>query len=705
MQVASSETVLGDFENHVFEHRGVVTRFYRRDGRFMVETTGADGERAEFEVAYTFGVAPLQQYLLGFPDGRYQALTVAWDSRPEKEGGQRWFHLYPDEDIPPGDELHWTAPAHNWNFSCAECHSTRLRKNYDAVTDRYATDWAEIDVGCEACHGPGASHAAAARLAREEGAGYPADHGLVVDLQGAGEWGFEAGDSTAVRRTAGGGASEPELCGRCHARRTQFSEDYVHGRALSDTHRVELLLEDRYFPDGQILDEVYVYGSFVQSRMHAAGVTCSDCHESHSLELRVPGDGVCFQCHAATAYGTVEHHFHPEVSEGARCVSCHMPERTYMVVDPRRDHSMQIPRPDRSEALGTPNVCTGCHAGRTNQWAVEQLDAWYGKERASGFQRYAELLAAARDGSSDAGRGLESLMLDRRVPAIARATALAELSRYLSPSSSLAVRAGLADKDPLVRRAAVELLEQTDRDVRWRLVSPLLDDPVRGVRVAAAWALADVSPEEVEDPQGRQRLQRAFDEYLASEMLNADRVEHWVNMAGFHARQGNVPAAEKAYSEARRRDADFIPVYANQADMYRLLGREADGEKVLREGVARVDAAPALHHALGLLLIRENRLDEALPELERAFELGGENARFGYVYGVALNSTGAPLRAIEVWEAVLREVPGDRATLFSLVSALRDQGDYGRAVVYADRLLELTPADPEARRLRQSLSP
>ena len=233
----------------------------------------------------------------------------------------------------------------------------------------------------------------------------------------------------------------------------------------------------------------------------------------------------------------------------------------------------------------------------------------------------------------------------------------------------------------------------------------MLDDPVRGVRVAAASALADVSPEEIENPQGRQRLQRAFDEYLASEMLNADRVEHWVNMAGFHARQGNVPAAEKAYSEARRRDAKFIPVYANQADMYRALGREADGEKVLREGIGRVDTAPALHHALGLLLIREKRLDEALPELGRAFELGGENARFGYVYGVALNSTGAPLRAIEVWEAVLREVPGDRSTLFALVSALRDQGDYGRAVVYADRLLELTPADPEARRLRQSLSP
>ena len=704
MQVASEETVLGDFENRVFEHRGVVTRFFRRDGRYMVETTGTDGELEVFEVAYTFGVTPLQQYLLGFPDGRYQALTVAWDSRPAHEGGQRWFHLYPDEDIPPGDELHWTAPAHNWNFSCAECHSTRLRKNYDAVTDRYATDWAEIDVGCEACHGPGASHATAARLAREEGAGYPADHGLVVDLQGAGEWQFEAGARTAVRRTTGGGASEPELCGRCHARRSQFSEDYVHGRPLSDTHRVELLLEDRYFPDGQILDEVYVYGSFVQSRMHAAGVTCSDCHEAHSLKLRVPDDGVCFQCHAATAYGSAEHHFHPEGSESARCVSCHMPERTYMVVDPRRDHSMQIPRPDRSEALGTPNVCTGCHAGRTNQWAVEHLDAWYGEERAPGFQRYAEVLAAAREGKSDAGRGLESLMLDRRVPAIARATALAELSRYLSPSSSLAVRAGLADKDPLVRRAAVELLEQTDREVRWQLVSPLLDDPVRGVRVAAASVLADVSPGEIGDPEGQRRLERAFEQYLASEMLNADRVEHWVNMAGFHARQGNVPAAEKAYSEARRRDADFIPIYANQADMYRALGREAEGEKVLREGIARVDAAPALHHALGLLLVREKRVDEALSELQRAFEAGGENARFGYVYGVALNSSGAPLRAIEVWEAVLREAPEDRATLFALVSALRDQGDYGRAGVYADRLVELAPADPEVRRLRQSLS-
>ena len=705
MQVASEGSVLGDFENRIFEQRGVVTRFFRRDGRFLVDTTGADGERGEFEVAYTFGVTPLQQYLLGFPDGRYQALTVAWDSRPASEGGQRWFHLYPDEDIPPGDELHWTAPAHNWNFACAECHSTRLRKNYDAAADRYATDWAEINVGCEACHGPGADHVSAARLARDDSAAYPADHGLAMTLAGPGEWQFGRDARTATRVPGRDGGSEPELCGRCHARRSQISEDYVHGRPLSDTHRVELLREGRYFPDGQVLDEVYVYGSFLQSRMYAAGVTCSDCHEPHSLELRAEGDGACFQCHAAAAYGTPEHHFHPVDSESARCVSCHMPERTYMVVDPRRDHSMRIPRPDLSEKLGTPNVCTGCHAGRTNQWAAEQLKTWYGKEPAPGFQRYAEVLAAAREGTHDAGRGLESLMLDRSVPAIARATALAELSRYLSPSSSIAVRAGLADKDPLVRRAAVELLEQTDREVRWRLVSPLLDDPVRGVRVAVASVLADVSPGEIDELESRKRLQRAFDEYLASEMLNADRVEHWVNMASFHARQGNVPAAEKAYSEARRRDADFIPIYANQADMYRALGREADGEKVLREGIVRVEEAPALHYALGLLLVRQKRVDDALPELARAFELGRENARFGYVYGVALNSSGEPSRAIEVWEAVLRGAPDDRATLFALAGALRDQNDYARARAYADRLTELAPADPEVQRLLQSLSP
>ena len=137
--------------------------FSARTGNFLSKPMGPTAISPTFQVKYTFGVDPLQQYLIEFPDGRVQALSIAWDTRPKDKGGQRWIHLYPNEQIKHDDILHWTKLNQNWNFMCAECHSTGVHKNYDAANDRYATTWAEISVGCEACHGQGSSHVAWAR--------------------------------------------------------------------------------------------------------------------------------------------------------------------------------------------------------------------------------------------------------------------------------------------------------------------------------------------------------------------------------------------------------------------------------------------------------------------------------------------------------------------------------------------------------------
>jgi len=693
MQPANADTVLGDFNEAVFVHRGVKTRFFTRDGKYLVETQGGDGAQHEYEVAYTFGVVPLQQYLIGFPDGRYQALTVAWDTRPAEQGGQRWFHLYPNEDIPPGDELHWTAPAHNWNFACAECHSTRLRKNYDAVADSYRTTWSEIDVTCEACHGPGGGHVDVANAAAQGGVDYPADHGLVVKLSGRGDWHRGAGQPTASLARPSPGAPEIEVCGRCHARRSQLSEDYLPGRPLADTHRVQLLSAGYYHPDGQILDEVYVYGSFRQSRMHAAGVTCSDCHEPHSLKLRAEGNDVCTTCHRSSTYDSNEHHHHPAGSTGAQCVECHMPSRTYMVVDPRRDHSMRIPRPDLSIELGVPNACSQCHVGRSDQWSLIAVERWYGKAGKAGYQRYASALHAAHVGGAGAGKGLAALALDESAPSIARATALQEMAAFLESESLPAIQAGLTSPDPLMRRAAVETLQGVEAAARLQLVAPLLSDPVRDVRLAAASALSEVRARDVADPSLRVALEKAFDEYQASERLNADRAEHWVNLAGFHFQQGGLGEAEQDYVQARRRNPGFVPAYVNQADMYRALGREEDGERILRQGLEAAPEAAAIHHALGLLMVRTGRQAEAMQSLQQAYRLGPDNPRLGYVYGIALENAGQRATAIEVWDAVVRRHPNDRETLNVLTMTLYQAGEYQRALTHAEHLAALSPDD------------
>ena len=695
MQSASEDTVLGDFDDVRFEHQGVVTRFFRRDGRFMVATQGGDGESHDYEIAYTFGVTPLQQYLIGMPDGRFQALTVAWDSRPSTDGGQRWFHLYPDDTIPPGDELHWTAPAHTWNYACAECHSTDLRKNYDPETDTYATEWSDIDVGCESCHGPGARHVALAQArTKDSSTVYPPDHGLDVALSGPGDWSLSEGAPTAVRLAPNEGIAEVELCGRCHARRQPLTSAYVHGGTLSDTHRVELLNDGRYFSDGQILDEVYVYGSFLQSRMHAAGVTCSDCHEPHSLKLRAEGNALCSRCHSAERYDVPSHHHHEQGSAGAFCVECHMPERTYMVVDPRRDHSMRVPRPDLSVAIGVPNACTRCHASETDAWAAEALQRWYGKDRDEGFQRFAQALEDGRRGNPGTGGSLGAVALDPATPAIARATALAGLSPYLDESTLPALRAGLAAEDPLMRRGAVEALFGVDRQARWQLLEPLLDDPVLSVRVALGDALADIGVAEVPEAH-RPRLRKVFDDYVAAQRSNADRVEHRVNLGNFFARQGDTKAAIEAYERAVVLDRRFVPAYVNMADLYRAAGRDADAGEALRAGIEAVPTAGVLRHAEGLWLARAGRTDEAVTALAKAWELAPQDSSIGYVYAVALDSTGDRTGAIAVWESVLGLDPNHRDTLYALVAALEADGQTARALLHAWHLARLAPKDSD----------
>jgi tetratricopeptide (TPR) repeat protein len=694
MQPASADTVLGDFSDALFTHRGVASRFFRRDGGFWIETQGGDGQTHQYRVAYTFGVTPLQQYLIGFPDGRYQAFTVAWDTRPAAQGGQRWFHLYPDEDIPPGDELHWTAPAHNWNFACAECHSTRLRKNYDATTDTYRTRWSEIDVACEACHGPGGPHVEAAQTAAGGAAPYPADHALAVRLNGRGAWHLAPGQSRATLTRPSAGAAEIEVCGRCHSRRSQLSEDYIHGRALADTHRLQLLSQGYYYPDGQILDEVYVYGSFLQSRMHAAGVTCSDCHEPHSLRPRAEGNALCAACHAASTYDAPQHHHHPPDSSGARCVECHMPERTYMVVDPRRDHGMRIPRPDLSRELGVPDACTGCHRDKGNQWAEDALRGWFGADRYRGRQDFARVLAQAREGAPAVDGSLARLATDVTAPAIVRATALQELTGAPGPGAGPALESGLADDSPLVRRAALEALAGRSAEQRLSMAAPLLRDPVRDVRLAAARLLLDLRPENLSESRLTQGLRQAFDEYLAAQRLNADRAEGWVNLAYFHFLQGEPSRAEQDYAEARRRNPRFVPIYVNQGDMYRALGRESDSERVLREGLAVAPEAATLHYALGLSLIRSGLPSDALLSLERAHRLAPREPRYGLVLGLALQSTGDTPGAVEVWESVVARHPNHLDTLRTLSKALYQSGQHQRALYHAQRAAALTEGSP-----------
>jgi Flp pilus assembly protein TadD len=705
MQAASDATVLGDFGGAKYDYHGVVSTFTKKDGRFHVETDGADGALHDFEIAYTFGIDPLQQYLIAFPDGRVQALNVCWDTRPKQRGGQRWFHLYPNENVAHDDILHWTGPYQNWNYMCAECHSTDVHKNYDAAKDTFQTTWSEIDVSCEACHGPASQHVAWARSA-PSGSGEvsgsssstPLAKGFVASLRDSppGKWVMDASTGIARRDPLRTSDTVFEACARCHARRSQLAEDWLPGRPLGDTHRPALLEASLYEDDGQNKEEDYEYGAFLQSKMHAAGVTCIDCHDPHSLAL--PSDNsTCARCHAPERFDTSEHHHHSSASKGSRCIACHMPARDYMVVHTRHDHSFRVPRPDLTAKIGTPNTCSSCHADHPAEWAAGAIADWR-KKKSEDARNYGEALHLGRGELPNAAGALTKLAQDAKMPAIARATALSLLGEHLSPAIGAAMADGLTDREWIVRLGAATALRDAPIELRVQVLKSLLLDPVRAVRVEVGRELAS-APDSALPPSEREAARRALAEWKEVQRFTADRAEAHVNLGSLAAESGDLDGAEREYRAAIKLSPRFPGSYLNLADVFRERQRDDEAERVLREGLSIAPKDANLLSALGLALVREKRNTEALAPLEQAASLAPDDPRHAYIYAIALNSMGQPDRALAVLAAAHARHPGDRDVLQALATYSRDANQIPAAIEYARKLVALDPEDPNAKQL------
>jgi predicted CXXCH cytochrome family protein len=485
---------------------------------------------------------------------------------------------------------------------------------------------------------------------------------------------------------------EVETCGFCHARRSEQSEAWVPGRWLSETHAVSPLAHGLYEADGQMLDEVYNYGSFKQSRMFAAGVTCSDCHDPHSASLKASGDAVCTGCHAPDRYAAASHHHHEAASPQPGCAGCHMPARTYMVVDRRHDHGFRIPRPDLTVKLGTPNACNECHSDKSADWASSAIEGWHGLAR-KGFQNYAAAFHSAWARDAGAASLLQAVISDAATPGFARAGALGEMAARVSPANIAAAQPALRDPDPMVRIGGLDMLESVPVDRLWPLAAPLLSDPVRGVRIRAAALLSRI-PTASQPVADRAAFEQAAGEFVAAQRLNADRPEARTTLGNFLVRRGLSADAETEYRTALRLSPGFAPAAINLADLDRRLGRDTDGLDVLRTAAAVTPRDAGLRHALGLGLTRLRRPDEALVEFGRAAELEPDRARYAYVYGVALHSAGRVEQAMTVLKANVARHPEDIDTLSALLAFSRRTGDHAAALEFAQRLNHIVPNDP-----------
>ena len=696
MQHADENSVLGDFSNIAFTNAGLTSKFFKKKKKFMVRTDGADGKLQDFEIKYTFGVTPLQQYLIELEGGRLQALSIAWDTREKSAGGQRWFHLYPDEKITYTDELHWTRSLANWNGMCAECHSTNLQKNYHSKTDIFKTSWSEINVSCEACHGPASKHL----IWAESKSGKATEQKVSKDNKGFDVlfderkdilWKLNAKTGNAVRSDMRNSQKEIDVCAQCHSRRSAISNDYLPGKPFLNHYKPRLLDEGMYYADGQIQDEVYVYGSFMQSKMQHKGVTCSDCHEPHSLKLRQEGNGVCLQCHAANKFDTKKHHFHQADSKAALCAECHMPATNYMVVDPRHDHSIRIPRPDLSVTLGTPNACNQCHQDKDAIWAASQVKQWYGKVSV-GYQQFANSIEAGRLNKPEAGKMLAQQIRNIETPNIARASAISSLSRHLNQSTFEVLKKSLKDEDAMVRMASVSALEGVPQEMLVPLIFPLLDDSVRTVRIEAARVLAPVP---VGQLQGEQLTvyKRAASEYINSQLVNADRPEAQLNLGNYYAVKNEFEKSELAYKKAIKLDDVFVPAYINLADLYRAQQNDADAEKILGKAIEIAPENASANYALGLLYVRQQKNDKAVKMLQHAVTLEPSNAHYTYVYAVALNSMGEKVKSIDILQDAHIRFPSNRDILNALVAFHREAGNDFAARNYMNKLKKLNNSD------------
>ena len=585
----TAQSVLGDFDDAEFVHKGFRYRFITEKGDYFVVADGPDGDAVRYPLRYVVGVTPLQQYLVETERGRLQALDVVWDTERK-----RWYHLYPDQDTSAGNGMHWSGSYKNWNSRCAECHATDFKKNFEPLQDRYRSTQAEIGVGCEACHGPGEAHLAWAQAPEA----FDPERWSGVDTKGLPRV-YQSADA----------ASEINLCAPCHSRREPLGADSPPpGAAFDDHYRLSLIRDGLYFPDGQIRDEVYVYGSFLQSKMHAAGVKCTNCHDAHSYALHLEGNALCTRCHNPSGnqafptltkanYDSVDHHFHPPGSESARCTSCHMPERNYMVIDGRRDHSFRVPRPDLSEKLGTPDVCTGCHTDHTTAWASQQISERVADSRL-GSQHFAAIFAAAdRDLDADSAGQLIQIAADVSMPAIVRASTLQRLRH-----TSFQVDAGLfkrlqADSSPLVRAALTGMLSAAAEKERMAALERLLGDPVRSVRIEAAKAALGI-PASRSSPPAMTNLSAAMRELQASLMAKADFPETQMVLGGTALVLRNLPAAIKAFERAVAMDPQLTQAWLMLARIHAAVG---DGESVRQTLAKALEKNPgdtALRQAL-----------------------------------------------------------------------------------------------------------
>lgn len=640
---ANEDSVLGDFNNQILEEEGKKNKFFRKGKEYWVNIKGPDQQHHDYQIKYTFAYEPLQQYMVEFDDGRVQLIPFAWDSRSKAEGGQRWFNLYPQFDK-SHQEYFWTNTGQNWNYMCADCHSTNLKKNFDVEKNQYKTTYSEINVACEACHGPASDHISWTKKIKRSNSSTPnieankvkSDYGFNRNLaKSVPNWITRKGKNTLFADEINP-SQQTLVCAQCHSRHLQISDDdHVESGDFSDRHLLNLLTPNMYYPDGQIYDEVFVYGSFMQSKMQENGVVCSNCHDPHTADLIMPEEVVCLQCHQAPTYASKSHHQHQENGAGAQCVNCHMPEENYMAVDDRRDHAWHSPNPTLAKKLGSPDTCLSCHENKDSSWSESFTKRWYPKTSEQLKElHFGEVFSAADANYQGAATELSKIAQTNSNPTILKAAALARMENIPDTNTMIAIARSAKSPESLVRLGAINGAKGLGVPERWRILSPLLNDKVLAVRTEAAFALA---PDwQAINKDQKALLQPTLDEFLKVQQFNADRGFSHTNTGNVYAHQQRYKEAEEAYQTSMAIEPYFATAYLNMAELFRLQNKEKQAIETLITAAKLIPDNGRIQFALALTYIRNKDTINANKALLLATQFNSNNAHYFYVYGLSL---------------------------------------------------------------------
>lgn len=661
MQIADSGSVLGDFNDVHFISKGINYHFYRKGHDFMVNTEGNDGTYQDFKIKYTFGISPLQQYIIEFDKGNEQCLLVAWDAKSLK-----WFDLQPKLEIHHSEWMHWTGGSMTWNNMCADCHSTYLEKNYNPENSSYNTTFTEINVGCEACHGPSDQHVE-----------YYVNKSKYKDSNPPVLYMHNKMSSKEV----------VQKCARCHSRRSMVSNGFDYKGHYLDNYYPNLIRYPTYERDGQILDEDYVYGSFMQSKMYHYGISCKDCHDMHTLKLKKDGNNLCLSCHEPE-YNSFQHHFHKENSEASQCINCHMTGRIYMGIDFRRDHSFRVPRPDQTMKYGTPNACNKCHKDKSAKWASEFIIEKYGTKRPKHFSDW---LLPGLEGNVDS---LKNLVKQNDFPELIRATATNVLGERLQTNKDVEfIVEMLNDSSAMVRREAILSLVNLGKGFS-KEVENNLSDSIRTVRIAAAryFILNNLITQNL-------GFEKAKQEFLTDLNVNSDFASGQFQLALYYTSLGNRVGAKNAYKKALK-----IDNYYNMARMnLALMEYEDSNVKIAEQLYLKVIEQEAdysyPYFMLGLLYNEQNFPDKSLLYLDLSCQKKPFILKAHYNYALKLQQMGNYKKADKILNQVLKRTPNDESVLYIKMLGNIKENKYKEAEQICHVLIKIAPHKPEYKKI------